>query len=1334
MPDEITAVHFPVREHAKAFGRDSGRVCVWPRENISVKAMWEKIESVAMDVATISKVNRVLQAHNQRVRFDIYCPHDSVQALCDKLTEARECCWYVKRHVSYYDRKLAVQRLTAGDPVPAPAVREVPTGSLTVLSLNINSASNKMTELSRLNQNVGASVIMLQETFRSSTKMPLHMRGYSVFESLHRPVRGSNGLALFIKDTLHPFQLGEQSPYFVAARVTCNLVDWVFLSVYIPCKSNAVGRAAAIVDLKAVVSTLISRNLGSRIIIGGDFNMDPSKLDSMLKRWRLPLQRCPCVGNSSPVTRPGSRKWSSLDHFIMSAEAANFLSPMRVLRSWDISDHWPIQLSLSTGDPVQNVPDVEPPTQPFVIDRLKLKQNAADIVNSNYWNVLLYADAIDDEGADVGHILSRFNATAKNVLTSAGATKTGTGRVRRSGLMSSQAKRLLRLRQSRYRRWLRDEAPLRSHLWEAYQQAKSLSLAETRRSDRMAMLKDLTKVTDQVLSHNYGAFWRWTKSRAGRGRAQHRVGPLYKNFVGGELTKSDAEILQVLHEYYSSLLSDSTNLSRDREYWMQQFPGPVSAPLPRMDDSISWRELNSVLTALANGTAANPLDGLPPEFFKLASEREVDDGGEPSSLLGEVLLQLANLLLVSNNIPVEHNTAVIVSIFKDGDNKSLGNYRGISLIAVMIKIVTIVVFRRVYDGLEQRDFFRPEQAGFRTKEECPAHICALYEIIESRKLNGKPTYVAFLDIKKAYDCVPHEALLRKLEMAGVSGTCYLFVRALYATSAVRIRGNNGSLSDIILMLRGQRQGCPGSPPGFNVFVNDIYLGFHNLGVVVYSNGLEKVRVAGLLLADDTVAIAPTCKKLVRGLKTSTTWANRNHMKFGITKCGIMGFGPGSAATVASWSELFLLDGELVPVVTSYKYLGVTINSTFSLDAIVAEREMKGRKVLEAIKPLLWNIRMPVAFRVLLVKSILMPTLTWACELWGMNSSRVRPLQLLLDEACKVLLRLRKNSTVTAADTVAAEFNIPSIYAYTSGARARAYTKYSGLRTIIAVLYRHPQSVPRGKLTWVSGSLRWLQKNCPAAITLSPSEANSCVRAAVFSSHIASRSKPSETLKRAWSARYRLSSKYIVQSRVYTRDMVSINWLSRFRTYAVETTAQLRHLESRALASRLRRGHCIFCDQDVAETLPHMVVTCVAWVQLREQFEILPLIQSITNSRLAPAFPAEQVEKALFVYLLGGSSEVDDAGPVRNWILSDAQLGHRDALGLQNELPVFLKVSRYLSALVKHRSSAIKRLSESVAHPTRANAAVIGRAVPVPDRGQPLADPPEDPDARRGELH
>ena len=49
MPDEITAVHFPVREHAKAFGRDSGRVCVWPRENISVKAMWEKIESVAMD-------------------------------------------------------------------------------------------------------------------------------------------------------------------------------------------------------------------------------------------------------------------------------------------------------------------------------------------------------------------------------------------------------------------------------------------------------------------------------------------------------------------------------------------------------------------------------------------------------------------------------------------------------------------------------------------------------------------------------------------------------------------------------------------------------------------------------------------------------------------------------------------------------------------------------------------------------------------------------------------------------------------------------------------------------------------------------------------------------------------------------------------------------------------------------------------------------------------------------------------------------------------------------------------------------------------------------------
>jgi hypothetical protein len=186
--------------------------------------------------------------------------------------------------------------------------------------------------------------------------------------------------------------------------------------------------------------------------------------------------------------------------------------------------------------------------------------------------------------------------------------------------------------------------------------------------------------------------------------------------------------------------------------------------------------------------------------------------------------ELLNESWIKVKIPELQETALIIPIHKDDDPFDMDNYRGISIITDLLKILTSILNTRLKNAALKHNLIRKEQAGFRSKEECMAQVISLYEIVNRRKLTGRETFACFIDFRKAYDTVPHEALFLKLERMGIRGRILEFIRALYNQSfqAVRIgAGSNKLIGEQFQLLRGLRQECPLSPILFNLFINDI---------------------------------------------------------------------------------------------------------------------------------------------------------------------------------------------------------------------------------------------------------------------------------------------------------------------------------------------------------------------------------------------------------------------------------------------------------------------------------------------------------------------------------
>ncbi len=138
----------------------------------------------------------------------------------------------------------------------------------------------------------------------------------------------------------------------------------------------------------------------------------------------------------------------------------------------------------------------------------------------------------------------------------------------------------------------------------------------------------------------------------------------------------------------------------------------------------------------------------------------------------------------------------------------------------MYKVYCGVLNSRLVTWAEVNQLLCGEQNGFRRNRSTVDHLSSLTSIIETRKLQKKDTFTAFVDFSKAYDRIDKSLLWEKLSGMGLSSKMLSAIKVLYrdVECCVHI---NGFKSPWFNVNTGLKQGCLLSLVLFNLFINDL---------------------------------------------------------------------------------------------------------------------------------------------------------------------------------------------------------------------------------------------------------------------------------------------------------------------------------------------------------------------------------------------------------------------------------------------------------------------------------------------------------------------------------
>ena len=474
--------------------------------------------------------------------------------------------------------------------------------------------------------------------------------------------------------------------------------------------------------------------------------------------------------------------------------------------------------------------------------------------------------------------------------------------------------------------------------------------------------------------------------------------------IDGKETDDQTAMANAFNRFFVSIASDikepieNSNFEKLKAFCDSKVPEETVFSIPEVSKEYIEKFLKHIDVSKATGC-----DNIGPRLLKIAA-----------SHIAESVTYICNQSIKTSNFPEKWKEAKVTPLHKGGPKDDINNYRPISILPVISKILEKHVHDSLMAFLTQFQLLHKNQSGFRPNHSCETALSGMLCNWLDSINNGSLIGVVMIDFKKAFDLVDHSLLLKKLEHYKLSNDTMSWFASYLSSRKQKVSLNN-IRSDDEIITDGVPQGSILGPLLFLMFINDLPLYTDSVNTDFYADDTT------LYISGETLEIIE--RNLQVALDCLAKWCKCNGMVINTTKTKVMLMTTHQkrASLINGQLSLQLNDNEL-NMITNDKVLGIIIDHNLTWSQHVD-------KVCKKVTTNLWllariNEFLTIPHRIQFYKSYVQPHIDYCNTVWGgtsqINLDRIFRLQ---KRACKIILDYNVENVLESME----ELKILSIY-------------------------------------------------------------------------------------------------------------------------------------------------------------------------------------------------------------------------------------------------------------------------------------------------------------------